>query len=95
MQLNLDPADLRPLVQAVVAEVVATMQADSAKLGDRLAFNEAEAARLLSLEPHVLRDERLRGRVGASQIVGRRVRYTKQDLTTYLAGRRYESEASR
>lgn len=84
--------DLRPLVVAVVAQTVATLAADSSAIGDRIAIPEAEAARLLSLEPHVLRDERLRGRIGASQVVGRRILYSRQDLLDYLAGRRFETK---
>src|SRR5262249_41369695 len=84
------PAEaLRPLVAEVVREVL-RQQADAAATldGDRLAYSEPEAARLLGLEPHVLADERRRGRIGASQVVGRRIRYTREDLAAYLAGRR-------
>lgn len=84
------PADaLRPLIAEVVRETLAQLHADEGRLGDgKLAYSEEEAARLLGLEPHVLRDERRRGRIRASQIVGRRIRYTKDDLMSYLAGRR-------
>jgi hypothetical protein len=79
---------LRPLVELVVAEVLARMRQDEARLPDRLAYSEEEAARLLGLEPYQLRDERLRGRIAASQIVGRRIRYSRKDLLGYLAARR-------
>jgi hypothetical protein len=59
--------------------------------GERLAYSEPEAARMLGLEEHVLRDERRRGRISASKIVGRRIRYTREDLTDYLASRRVRS----
>jgi hypothetical protein len=36
----------------------------------------------------VLRDERRRGRIAASQVVGRRIRYKREDRTAYLAERR-------
>ena len=64
---------------------------DEARLGDRLAFDEPTAARLLSLEPHQLRDERLRGRITASTIVGRRIRYLREDLLAYLGRNRTEA----
>ena len=51
-----------------------------ATLPDKLAFTEAEAARLLSLNTHQLRDERLRGRITASKIVGNRIAYRREDL---------------
>jgi hypothetical protein len=86
--IQIDSETLKPIVAAVVAEVLASQQTDEARLGDRLAFNEAEAARLLGLLPHQLRDERLRGRIAASCIVGRRVRYVRDDLLAYLQARR-------
>jgi hypothetical protein len=88
LSLHLDVVALRPLVELVVAEVLARCREDEARLADRLAYSEEEAARLLGLETHQLRDERLRGRIAASQIVGRRIRYTREDLLGYLAGRR-------
>jgi len=96
VSLTVDPTALAPLVRAIVAEVLAQIEADAARIGadaggsggGRLCYSEEEAARLLGLEPHVLRDERRRGRIAASQIVGRRIRYTRQDLVDYLASRR-------
>lgn len=90
LSLQLDPAALRPIIEAVVAEVLVRLEERLAALGqdDRLCYSEEEAAGLLGLEPHVLRDERRRGRIGASQIVGRRVRYTRADLVAYLTARR-------
>jgi hypothetical protein len=87
--LNLDPAALRPLIETAVTEAIARLEATRAALpGDRLAYSEEEAARLPGLEPHVLRDERRRGRISGSQIVGRRIRYTRDDLLSYLMRRR-------
>ena len=84
MQLSIDPEILKPILEATVAETLARISADELRMGDKLAFNEAEAARLIDLEPHVLRDERLRGRIKASKIVGRRIRYQRSDLLDYL-----------
>jgi hypothetical protein len=88
LHLQLPPALLRPLIAEVVREVLAALEADRATLPDKLAYSEAEAARLLSLNPHQLRDERLRGRIAASAIVGGRIRYTRANLLDYLAARR-------
>ncbi len=88
MQLLIDQQELAPIIAATVAATLAKIRDDEAAIGDRLAFNEPEAARLLSLEPHQLRDERLRGRISASSIVGRRVRYQRKDLLDYLDKRR-------
>ncbi len=91
MQVNFDSDDLRQLVETVVAECLARLADDEARLGDRLAFDEPTAAWKLSLEPHQLRDERLRGRIAASKIVGRRIRYVRSDLLAYLARHRTEA----
>jgi hypothetical protein len=89
LSLHLDPDALRPLIESVVTKVLARLEDQRAKLpDDRLAFSEEEAARLIGLEPHVLRDERRRGKIAASSIVGRRIRYTRADLIAYLTARR-------
>jgi hypothetical protein len=88
INLSVDPEVLEPVIRQVVAEVLAAVEQDRARLGDKLAYSEPEAARLLSLNPHQLRDERLRGRIIASQVVGRKVRYLRADLLNYLMSQR-------
>jgi Helix-turn-helix domain len=88
MQITLSPDDLEPLVERVVERVLARIESQREAIGNKLAFDEAEAAGLLGLEPHVLRDERRRGRIVASRIVGRRIRYERASLLKYLADRR-------
>jgi hypothetical protein len=88
LSLHLDPAALGPLIRQVVEATLLQLEQARAAIGDRLAYSEAEAARLLGLAPHQLRDERLRGRIAASQVVGRRVRYLRDDLIRYLMARR-------
>jgi len=83
MQMTFDIEDLKPIIAEAVAQVLATVVND-----DGMAFDEATAARKLGLERHQLRDERLRGRIQASVIVGGRIRYLKSDLLEYLAMRR-------
>lgn len=91
LNVSLDADALRPIIEATVAATLVQLRSDEAKLGDRIAFNEQEAARLLALEPHQLRDERLRGRIAASVIVGRRIRYAREDLMAYLSRNRSEA----
>ncbi len=91
MQMIFAQDDLRPLVEAVVSECLARLAADEARLGEQMAFSEEEAARLIGIEPHVLRDARLRGEISASRIAGRRIRYLRQDIVTYLARNRTEA----
>ena|SRR5438067_975746 len=87
------PAEvLRPLVQQVVEETIAHLERVKAMLPEgKIAFSEPEAARLLSLATHQLRDERLRGRVSASVGPGRRILYTRDQLLAYLASRKWEA----
>jgi len=90
MNLRIDLAQLEPLIQKVVAETVVRIEADRAKLDGKLAYSEPEAARLLGLQSHQLRDARLRGKIQCSQITGRRIRYTRDDLMHYLGSNRWE-----
>jgi len=89
LALSIDPAGLTPLIRAVVRETLAAVEADQGALPARLAFGEAEAAALLGLHPHQLRDERLRGRIKASVGPGRKILYSRSDLLAYLTGRRW------
>jgi len=93
VSLLLDPEILRPLIESVVAETVARLEGTRPP-GGKLAYSEEEAARLLSLESWQLRDERHRGRIQASQIVGNRIRYRHEDLVRYLASRRWSAKGS-
>jgi hypothetical protein len=86
--LQIDPEALRPLIRAAAAEAVAAFREAEAKLPERLAFDEREAARLLGMNPHQLRDERRRKRIQASKIVGGRIRYSKKELLRYLDERK-------
>jgi hypothetical protein len=88
LAVSVSPEALRPLVRAIVAEVLAAMEADRAALPDKIAFSEQEAARLLSLNVWQVRDARRRGEIVASQLMCRKVRYTRDDLLRYLAERR-------
>lgn len=89
LSLSLPPNALRPLIEQIVTTAIAQLEGERARLDDsRLAYSEPEAAALLGLEPHQLRDERRRGRIEFSQVVGRRIRYLRSDLLTYLLARR-------
>lgn len=91
VHLNIPVGALRPLIEEVVAAALARIQADLPSTQRRLAYSEAEAAELLGLKEHVLRDERLRGRIKASQVVGRRTRYLHSDLVQYMMQRRVQT----
>jgi hypothetical protein len=96
LSLAIDPSGLDDLIRRVVEATVAQLEAAKAKLPEeRLAFSEPEAARMLGLLPHQLRDERHRGAISASIVVGRRVRYRREDLVQYLMARRSEAQEIR
>src|SRR5262245_42476289 len=88
LSLNFEPEALEPLIRHVVEETLARLEAERGKLDGRLAYSEPEAAALLGLQAHQLRDERRRSRIAASTIVGKWVRYLHEDLVRHLmAGR--------
>jgi hypothetical protein len=91
--LQFDAEALRPLIRAVVEETIAALEKDRADLDGRLAFGEHEAARLVSLKSHQLRDMRLRKEISAARGPGGRIMYTRQDLLHFLASRRVNGEA--
>ena len=72
----------------VCREVVLLMMEHYEETDGRLAVDEEEAAAMLCLKEHVLRDERLRGRIRYSKIVAGRIRYQRVDLIDYLVSRR-------
>jgi hypothetical protein len=83
MQLQIDADDLRPLVQQVVREVLVQVREDEAKANGRLAYREAEAAALLGIERHRLRDARLRGELHARRC-GKVLLYPRSELLKYV-----------
>jgi excisionase family DNA binding protein len=79
-----DIAELRPVITAVVEQVLEHVHQRECKLENgRLAYNEAEAAALLGIARHVLRDARLKGEIQGSRI-GRKVLYSRDELVAFL-----------
>jgi len=84
--VKLDPADLpalKPLITVVVRATLEELQAADAKLDGRLAYPEPEAAALLGVAPHVLRDARRRGELSA-RLCGKRYLYDRRELLRFL-----------
>jgi excisionase family DNA binding protein len=77
--------ELRRLIRPVVEEVAAAI--GSRISDDRLAYPEAEAAKLLGIAGHQLRDARLRGEITATR-VGGRIGFERSELLAYLARNR-------
>jgi Helix-turn-helix domain len=78
---------MEPLVRSIVIQTVEETllqrEADEARLGDRIAYTEAESAALLSVQQHVLRDCRRRGEISA-KLVGKRYLYSRAELLRLL-----------
>jgi len=89
-----DPELFKPLIEQAVEAAMLKIENARATVSDRLCYSEPEAAAMLGLEPHQLRDERLRGRIKASSIVCRRIRYTRADLMDYLLSRPWSKDGS-
>ena len=85
MQFIFDEAALRPVIEATVRKTLEQIEDDRAKLNGRLAYSEPEAAALLGVRPHVLRDVRLRGEIQARK-VGKGYRYSRQALIEFMEG---------
>ena len=85
--MRLEPADLdalQPIIAQTVRAVLAEIDEAHAKIGNgRLAYSESEAAGLLGLARHQLRDCRLRGEIRHTRIAGR-VFYTTTQITEFL-----------
>ena len=90
LQIQFDQDALRPLIHLAVAEALERMEAERAKFNGRLAFTEPEAAVLLGVKPHVLRDCRRRGELQGAK-VGSKIVYTRADLLEFLERRKESS----
>jgi hypothetical protein len=78
----MDRESLRPIVAEVVAEVLEKTNVAQSALGNRLMLSESEAAELLGVEKHVLRDARLRGEIHG-RLVGKRIFYSRAALLAF------------
>ena len=85
MKLEFNNDELRPLVDAVVSEVIARVE--RAEFSGKLAFQEAEAAAALDLPKHQLRDRRRRGELTGSK-VGKQVVYAIEELRAFITRQR-------
>ena len=93
LRIEFDREELRPLVKLAVAEALDHLEAERAKFSGRLAFTEPEAAALLGVKAHVLRDCRRRGELDGAK-AGSRILYTRDDLLQFLGGQKENSRRS-
>jgi len=94
MSVSIDIDAFRPLVELVVQTTLnAVRDAESQLPIGRLAFNEEEAANLLGVAKHVLREARYDGKVSGSR-VGRGVVYQRDELLAFLTRQRIQNGAA-
>ncbi len=74
-QITLSETCLAPLVEQIVRHVLAGQ-------AGRVAYTEAEAAELLGVPAHVLRDARLRGEITGKRL-GKKVIYAADELRAF------------
>lgn len=84
MNVSFGIDDIRPIIETVVAEVFAQT---TPLQQEQLAFIEPEAAALMGIHAHQLRDARLRGEITPTK-VGGRIGYEKTEIVAYLARNR-------
>lgn len=86
--MRLEPSDidaLRPVIDAAVEATLAKINETGQRVGDQLAYSEANAAALLGIGRHQLRDARYRQEIAAVK-VGKSWLYTRESLLRFLAG---------
>jgi hypothetical protein len=90
--MKLEVADidaLRPLLHDAIARIVIELHENPLHKSDRLGYTEGEAAAMIGVARHVLRDCRLRGEIAARR-VGKRFVYARTTLLRFLEGTRRE-----
>ena len=75
--------DLRSLIQTVVTETLDERESRQAENQGPLAYWEPDAAALIGVKPHALRDARYRGELVGSE-VGKRIVYLHDELMEFL-----------
>ena len=83
MKLEIADADLKPIIVEMVRAVLAEIGDNHARLDGKLAYAEVEAAAMIGVARHVLRDCRLRHEIVASK-VGKRYLYPRESLLRFL-----------
>jgi len=87
--MRLDPqdvADLKPIIAEVVGQVLREL-AGSPLCSQQIGFTEAQAAALIGLPKHQLRDARVRGDIKATVRPGmKQVMYSRRALLAFVEG---------
>ena len=83
MRLAVTSEDLKPIIREVLSELLDHQSGERLLPDGRLGYSEPEAAALLGLPSHRLRDARLRGDIKARK-VGRAYRYARAELVRFI-----------
>lgn len=83
--MRFDPEDVSAIADAVAVQLTRTPRAQEffANANERLGYKEAEAAELVGVPAHVLRDARRRGEISARKI-GKCWIYSRDALISHL-----------
>jgi len=79
MNIQFDPEELRPVVEACLVAVLEKIEPIRAQFGGKLLHSEPESAAILGLKPAHLGELRRNGTVPHQQLGGR-VFYSNQDI---------------
>ena len=82
-QINLDDEVLAPLVARITKQVVEQLDETRAKFGGRLGYTLPEAAAMIGVKPHVLRDARARGEI-RGRLIGKRLIFSRDELIRFV-----------
>ena len=83
--MKLDASDideLRPIIRAAAVAILEEVKSFEARLEDRIAFPEEEAAALFGVPKHVLRDARYRGELSGKRL-GNKIVYSASQLRRF------------
>lgn len=83
LQIGVDV--LRPLIKQIIREVVQELNDDREQFGGKLAYPLPEAAALLGVRQHVLRDARGRGEL-VGRLIGKKIVFSREELVAYARG---------
>lgn len=77
--IDLNPIEFQPLIDAAVKKAIGELE----KRNGRISYSETEAAEVIGVSPHCLRDCRYRGEIKATKL-GKAWLYRRSDLIAFL-----------
>ncbi len=82
LRVDLDSQAIRPLVEAVVSEVLTRMSAELLRAGQPC-YSHADTAKMLGISSYTLHELRRAGQITGSA-AGRRYAYSREAIVRYL-----------